>query len=227
MIGDGMTSLRDRLRLSKMYRPVEAARIVGTSASNVRRWFLGYTDRTGKMKPVLGKKALDEFRLSFMNLCELVVVSGFRKEGIKLDVIRRAHTYTRNQFNLSYPFASLELKKHGANILHEFEKGEGVEQGLVVSLDGQITLPGFVKAQIVHFDFDNLDNLAFRWFPYGREICVVVDPRFGSGLPTVSGRNLRIEILVRRFHGGQDIQSLVDDFQLSMTQVEEVLKHAA
>lgn len=215
------------LRFTKLYSPSEAAAIAGTSASNVRRWHQGYTDKTGRMAPVFGQKGKERLRLSFMELSELIVAVGFRREGVKLATIRRAHAYAAKALGIEFPFASLDLRTHGGHILHEFEKGEGVHGGLVLDLDGQLTLPGFVESRVVAFDFDESDSLAYRWFPHGRDVPIVIDPRFGSGVPTIAGRNLRVDVVVARYRSGQPIDSLVGDFQLEGATVRSILRHAA
>ena len=217
----------DRLRLTKLYRPEEAARIAETSSANVRRWLHGYTHVERKMEPVFGEPVVGSAIVSFLQLCELSVVAAFRSEGVTLKVLRRAHQYARDKFELEYPFASLELKKHGSHVLHEFEKELGKEKGLVLDQKGQITLPGMVKARALQFDFDPLDTFAYRWFLYGRDVPVVIDPRFGSGLPTIEGRNLKTDTLVGRHKSGQNLASIADDFQLPLGDIKKVLEHAA
>ena len=217
----------NRLRRLKLYRPEEAARISNTSSANVRRWLQGYTHAEGRMEPVFGEPVVGSVDVSFLQLCELSIVAAFRSEGVTLQVLRRAHKYAREIFKSEYPFASLELKRHGSHVLYEFEKECGKEQGLVLDQAGQITLPGIVKAKALQFDFDPSDNFACRWFLYGRKVPVVIDPRFGSGLPTIAGRNLRADTLVRRHKSGQDIASIADDFQLPLGDIKEVLAHAA
>ena len=216
-----------RLRRLKLYRPEEAARVSNTSSANVRRWLQGYAHEQGKMEPVFGESSVRSASISFLQLCELSVVAAFRKEGVTLQVLRRAHKYVRDSLGLEYPFASLELKRQGSHVLHEFEKEFGREQGLVLDQEGQITLPGIVKATALQFDFDAYDKLAFRWFLYGRSVPVVIDPRFASGLPTIAGRNLRADTLVRRHKSGQNIASIADDFKLQRDDIEKVLARAA
>ena len=155
------------------------------------------------MEPVFGKPVLGSAGVSFLQLCELSIVAAFRSEGVTLQVLRRAHKYARKLFKLEYPFASLELKRQGSHVLHEFERRYGHEQGLVLDQEGQITLPGIVKARALQFDFDPSDKFAYRWFLYGRQVPIVIDPRFGSGLPTIFGRNLRADTLVKRHKSGQ------------------------
>ena len=221
-----MKNVSNLLRLN-LYRPAEAARISKTSSVNVRRWLQGYTHTEGSMEPVFGERGDGSACISFLQLCELSVVAAFRKEGVTLQVLREAHKFARDSFQLEYPFASLELKEAGGHVLHEYEKSQGKEQGLVLDKGGQHTLPGVVKARALEFDFDPFHRLAFRWYLYGRNVPVVIDPRFGSGLPTIAGRNLRADIVVRRRNSGQNIASISDDFQLPRDDVEKVLEHAA
>ena len=179
------------------------------------------------MEPVFGDPVVGSTCVSFLQLCELSIVAAFRREGVKLQVLRIAHKYAKKTFKLEYPFASLELKNHGSHVLYEYEQQSGQEQGLVLDQEGQITLPGFVKARALQFDFDPYDKFAFRWFLHGRQVPIVVDPRFGSGLPTIVDRNLRTDTLVKRHKSGQDIDSIADDYQMLPGDIETVLAHAA
>ena len=61
----------------------------------------------------------------------------------------------------------------------------------------------------------------------GRDVPIVIDPRFGAGRPIIEGRNLRTDIVVGRFKNGQPVESIADDFDLHDDDVKEVLKYAA
>lgn len=225
-----MTRAKDIFRTSKLYTTVEAARIAGTHPATVRRWILGYTDTTGHMEPVFGDKQSDiRLMLSFLELAELIVAVAFRREGLKLHVIRSAHAWAGREFETPYPFAHLKLIQYGGHILHEFEEKTLIQQRkvrlVVLDMRGQYALPEVVRGQVLHFEYDK--DLAVRWFPYGKNVPIVVDPRYGAGLPTITGRRLRVDFLVRRHEAGRSSHTIAKDFEMTVTEVRKVLKYAA
>jgi len=220
----------DPFRTGKAYTVGEAARLALTSPQNVRRWMVGYNAPGHKMEPVFGNKHSpgDLLTISFLELAEIVIVAGFRKQRVPLQRTRDAHEYARRTFGLAYPFASLNLRESGGHILHEFEQQQP-GPGKLVSLDmqGQYVLPETVQLTVVNFDFSDTDRLASRWFPFGRHVPVVVDPHFGAGAPTVIGSRVTVDTLKRRWKAGETIKSMSSDLELEEEDVEHVLQRAA
>jgi uncharacterized protein (DUF433 family) len=181
------------------------------------------------MEPVFGDKPPDGEALvvSFLELIELAVVSGFRKQRVPLQRLRDAHAFARNSFDLPYPFASLNLREHGGHVLHEFEESTpGPGKLVVLDMHGQFVLPETVKLRVIDFDFD-ADRLASRWFPFGRTIPVVIDPHLAAGIPTVAGTRISVETLKRRWKSGEPINSIAVDLEVDQQDVERILQHAA
>jgi uncharacterized protein (DUF433 family) len=137
--------------------------------------------------------------------------------------LRRAHTFARESFGLEYPFASLRLKTDGTHVLRQFEESEP-GPSLVLDLYGQLTLPEPVVKAIETFDFEQ--ELAARWFPMGKDIPIVIDPRYGAGRPTIPNRRLTIETIHKRWLAGQSFQFIAEDFDLEPAAVEDALRYA-
>jgi hypothetical protein len=97
------------------YRYSEAARLAETTPQSVARWFRGYQAPGHQMQPVFDAES--PRLLSYMQLVEVAFVAAFRRLGVKLDDLRRAHEYLRRQLGVDYPFAQLELKTDGKNVL--------------------------------------------------------------------------------------------------------------
>ena len=220
----------DLFRTGKVYTSTEAAKLTRTSSANVRRWLLGYQDTTGKMRPVFGEKdkGVGPLEVSFLELAEIIVVLGFRQRGVLLKELRGAHRRLSERLEVEYPFASTTLAEQGGKVLAEYESELGHEPRLAIpNMSDQFVLPGVVQARLMLFDFHNEDGLAIRWFPYGKDVPIVVDPEFGGGKPTVQGRGLTTDIIVRRHDFGESVDSIADDFQLERSKVEIVLQYAA
>jgi uncharacterized protein (DUF433 family) len=184
------------------------------------------------MQPVLvdRKRAEDSIqRLSFLELIDLVVVARYRHWGIDLEVIRDAHAFAAREWNVAYPFASLNLLPLGGQVLRQYEETHpDAGQFVVMSSPGQYVLPGIVLELAENIDFDETrDPFAVRWHPYGRKVPVVVDPRFGGGMPTVEGTGVTVDILVKRRLTGETRRSIAADFGLKFSVVEQILKHVA
>jgi uncharacterized protein (DUF433 family) len=214
-------------RTRPMYTFSEAAHLAGVSSATVRRWMFGYESPTGQMRPVFGPrdKAKEQgATVSFLQLAEIVVVGQFRHRRVKLERLRRAHSFARERFSLEYPFASLHLKTDGVHVLHEFQESEPGTSLLVLDQSGQLTLPGYVIEVIESFDFEK--DLAARWFPLGKEVPIVIDPRYGAGRPTIPNRRLTIETIRKRWLAGQSFQFIAEDFDLEPVVVEDALRYA-
>ena len=212
-------------RIKPAYTAGQAARLAGVSAATVRRWLFGYEQPGHQMEPVFGGREDQETFISFLELAEIVVAAGFRHRGLELERLRRAREYSAAQFGLDYPFATLKMKKLGPHVIHEFENLEKGSPLLVLDLQGQLTLPWMVAERLDTFDF--VSEWASRWFPAGRGVPIVVDPQMGGGKPTVAGRGVTIEAVMRRFtKGQQSITYIASDFSLPRAKVESIIQYA-
>ena len=154
--------------------------------------------------------------------------SRFRTRRIKLERIRAAHDYAKNEWNIEYPFASLKLDTIGGHIIQRFEQEHPGQSLLVMDSYGtQGTLPGLVTKTLATFEYDSLE-LVLRWFPQGKNVPIVIDPRFNVGHPTIPDRRVRIETIYKRWKSAkQSIEFIADDLRLERQVVEEVLRYAS
>jgi len=219
------------IRTGKTYTVTQAARRAGTTPQNVRRWLLGYEAPGHRMKPVFGRRPRDEGApaLSFLELAELIVVARFRQRSgrrISLDRLRAAHAFARERLQIPYPFASGRLKAEGGHIMHEFEEGHPGQGKIAIDVGGLYALPIDFSDTLDLFDFDEMDGLAVRFYPHGRETPVIVDPDHASGSPSIVGSNVRVEIIIGRWKAGESIAELEDDFEIPASTIEAVLRAA-
>ena len=218
----------DPFLVGRTYTVAQTAKLAGTSPGTIRNWLFGYAD---KMVAVLGKRqptANTVERVSFLELAELIVVARFRKRGIDLERIRDAHRFAKSEWDLPYPFATLNLTTLGGNVLRRFDEEHpaGITFA-VLSSPGQYVLPEMVQVELDNFDFEPSELFARRWHPYGREVPIVVDPRFGGGMPTIEGRGVTISMILRRRKAGERASSIASDFGIKTSAVEEVIRREA
>lgn len=214
-------------RTGPMYSIGTAARLAGVHPITVRRWLYGDESPERRMHPVFGKRERveeEKVAVSFLQLVEIRVVSRFRSKKVTLERLRRAHKFARERFGIEYPFARFSLKTDGIHVLRQFEESEPGSSLLALDLEGQLTLPGDVLQTLETFEFEQ--DLAARWFPAGKDVPIVVDPRFGAGMPTISKRRLAIDTIYKRWAAGQSIQFIAEDFRLQSSVVEAALRFA-
>jgi uncharacterized protein (DUF433 family) len=169
--------------------------------------------------------------VSFLDLMELRVAVSFRKgllghSPMSLKRIRDAHEYAVDHLGIAYPFANLKLKQGGGHILHEFDElhpGEGL---LAISAGGQWVLPGVVAQELQRFEYDESEWVG-RWFPFGPDVPIVVNPRVAAGRPTIVGTGVTVQTIQDRINAGDSPALLAEDYRIAPIVIEEVLPFAA
>jgi uncharacterized protein (DUF433 family) len=210
-------------RISPTYSISQAAKIAGTHAINIRRWLYGVEYSFGKMKPVFGKRE-EAAVLSFIELAEIIVVVRFRQKPVKLEELRRAYSYAKDQLGIEYPFAHAKLKTEGRNVLAVYQGDHPDASLLALNKSGQFTLPQQVINALELFDYE--EEFAARWYPAGKNVPIIVDPRYSAGRPSIPERRLPISLLYKRWKAGENISYLASDYALPKDVVEEALRHA-
>ena len=213
-------------RTQPMYSFSEAGHLAHVSASTVRNWLHGYTAQYGEVQPLFKAPLEIGAMVSFLRLVEIVVAGNFRKaEGVSFQTVRRAYDNTRNQWNLDYPFAHLRLQALGGHIVQRLRSERPGRSVQALDKPQQWTLPGLVLEMVHQLDYDELD-LASRWYPVGKMVPIVVDPRISAGLPTVLGRGVTITVIHNRFKAGQRLKFIAQDFDLEPNIIEEAIRYA-
>lgn len=232
-----MVAIDDRFRIGKAYTIAQAARLARVSQNTVRNWLYGSQTRDYEMEPVFGvkeKKEGEVARVSFLELIEITVAARWRSHGIKLPRVREAHDEARTRYqDIPYPFAHLDLHTVGGHVievLREFDakwNGSPSQRFLVLTSPEQFVLPGIVESELALVDYNDVDRFAEAWHPYGRDIPIVVDPRYAAGRPIVLGSNVSVEIIRKRWRHGERPAYIAQDFQISRADVEAILQRTA
>lgn len=216
---------REEWRTSPVYSVQQAAGLALVSSATVRRWLYGYSQPGHQMRPVFPDHEDENRHLSFLEVAEIVVASGFRRKGIQLERIRSARRYAAESMEMDYPFATLNMKQYGLHIVTEFQEHEPGTPLLVLDTQGQLTFPGMVAESLERFDW--LGQWASRWFPVGKDVPIVVDPQMAAGRPTVEDRGITIDSIMRRFtKGKQDPAFIAEDYDLEEVSILNIIRYA-
>ena len=217
---------KDGWRTQPMYSFKEVARLSGLSITTVRNWLLGYTVEEREVSPLL-KSPPTATSCSFINLVEVMVAARFRKaEGTKYEIVKRTYENAKKLYSFEYPFANsqLQLKAIGGHIVHMIK-----EKGSFQAIDTpeQFTLPNLVTEMMEQLEFEL--ELASKWYPIGKNIPIVVDPYISSGVPTIEGRSITVENIVKRFYIGKQTWEFISkdlDLDLPTNVIEELMRFA-
>ncbi len=210
-------------RTDPLYTINETAHLANVSSMTVRRWLFGYQTSDRQVPAILGEQEKSPL-VSFLQLAEIVVASSFRRNRIKLERIRMAHDFAQQEWGIDFPFASLKLEPLGGHVLHLFdEQKPGASLATLDTRLQQWTLPGLVRETLSTFDYEI--ELAARWYPVGKTVPIVVDPRFSAGMPTILNRRVTIQAIYKRFKVGYSTKFIASDLKVHRDVVEEAIRY--
>ena len=163
-------------------------------------------------------------RVSFLQLIEIVVASRFRKavRSVPYWRVRRAYENARQLFHLEYPFAHLQLEALGGHIVRWIDEPPA-DGALALDEPAQRTLPGLIQETVSQLVYDH--ELAARWYPVGRTVPIVVDPRVSTGMPVIDGRGVTVQAIRKRFKAGLRIDFIAKDFDMDRDLIETALQY--
>ena len=215
-------------RTESMYTFGEAAHLAGVSTTTVKNWLFGYTVKGRDVPPLLPSK--NGAMVSFLQMIEIMVAGRFRKNvsggrGLPFRTVREAHITARKEWNIEYPFAHLVLEAQGGHIVHFLREGGSPDSFQALDTPGQWSLPGLLRRETTD-QLEYADELAVRWFPIGKTIPIVVDPKFSTGMPVIEGRGVTVQAIRKRFNAGLKIDFIAEDFKMNRDLVETALRYS-
>ena len=216
------------------YSAKEAGRFLGMPPATLRRWFCE-GGAGGPLFPNRARAPGEELALSFMELVEAHIARRYRELGVSAARLREVRPFLLEHIDSEYPLASQNFRFSGAYKLHDlsltqpeacnadamavFERHEGRKSG------SWRHLPGIIDAFCqISYDPVAPRSLAYRFYPLGRDVPIVIYPPCGSGRLTVEGHNLLAEILAGQHRCGDSIADLAEDFELSEDTVRQVVQ---
>jgi uncharacterized protein (DUF433 family) len=201
------------------YLVSDAARWADTTPQTARRWIAGYRHHGDRWSaPVTARRNAETF-LSFEDLVEVAVVAAIRRAKVSMPRIRQAVDFAHRELGVDRPLVAYRFKTDGREL---FIGDPAVRQGYTnLNRFGQIAMR---TIEAVLRDVDYEAELAARWWPVGRDIPILIDPRVNFGRPIVADIGVRTETLYGRWAGGDTIASLAGEFGTTPDVVELALR---
>lgn len=219
-------------RALPLYSVPDAARILRVRPATLRSWALGrrYPTRGGPRRwPALIRAADPKSnRLSFTNLVELHVLSVLRGRKIRVDRIRSATQFVRDEMGTDHPLANVDVHTDEVDLYVEF-----IGQLVNASRGGQAAMRPLIERYLTRIERDE-KGLARRLFPATRpgdeELgpqTVVVDPARRFGRPLIEGTGIETSVVAERFRAGDSWSDISRDLALEPAAVEEAVRFEA
>ena len=182
-----------------------AQRLTGVSANSIKDWLKSYPSCIADLKPSwkdgMGRSWTNLTRLSFIELVEILVAGKIRAaQGSSYKEVRKYHDTLASEWGTQFPFAHQSISVSGGQLHTEVIK------------------------TLEQFDYE--DSFVSRWCPLGKDGALALDPRRAGGQPAFKGRRLRVVDIRDYFIGGDSIESLARDFDLTPLDVEAALRYA-
>ena len=216
---------------SPAYPIAEAARMVGLSPGQVKRWLHGYMFayrtreqphlRYSKKPPVVPRAQRGESSYaSFLDVIDLLLVRKLLADGISLQharvVIDEAKDFLSTR-HLGYEtFFTL-----GRTVFLEIDSSSI----MALSAGGQMALERFIRELGHQIEFDDRTKLAIRWYPLHPDRRVVVDPSVSFGRPVIAGRRVTTSNIYDFFVSEKkQVKVVCDWMDLDQEEVEAAVK---
>jgi uncharacterized protein (DUF433 family) len=204
-----------------LYSPSRAARLAGTTPGSAGRWLRhSSTPETALLRLELPQYAL-ETNLSFVNLIELKVLCDLRSKGVTLQRVRQAVALLRELYEVRHPLAWTNLLTDGRDVFIRTLEDDG-DRGILAASGRH--LRNFVIDEAVapffkDIDFDDDTGLAARWYPRGRDGCVVIDPLLALGEPVLEKTRVETAALYDHILAGDSPEVVAQWYGLPTAQV--------
>jgi uncharacterized protein (DUF433 family)/DNA-binding transcriptional MerR regulator len=214
-----------------IYTYKEASLITGVRVQTIRRWIEGYKNSNSKrteQKPPLFPSDYSKIgevkALSFMDIIEILFIKAFQKYGLSTQRIRKAVERASVLLSSPHPFAEKVFYTDGKTILARIAE-ESDMPDLIDLINKQyqfdpIVLPELYKC----IDFNDYD-IAERYWPEGRNVDIVIDPKINFGKPSIFGPNIPIYTLYDLYKKGQSIEELAGWYDVDEKVVASALKY--
>ncbi|MGL5009714.1 MAG: hypothetical protein ACRC6I_07500 [Paracoccaceae bacterium] len=204
-----------------IYRPREAARLIGATPQEVLRWTRG----SGPNEPIwkahyqyLG----DTTEISFLDLIELRAVRGLRQSGISVQAIRYAIGLAKEKFGIERPLSAVVFRTDGPEILMDAVERDGELVSLSKKRPTQKVFRKIVDQSVSGLEYEQ--SRLVRWRP---EIAnhVVVDPERAFGAPLVDTVGVSTEVLYREWDRSRDFKYLSRLYEIDEHLVRDAVQY--
>lgn len=215
------TSLKNQLG-SGIYTVSDISQLLTLPKPKVRRYLNQYWDER------LGKKLFNDTytwslgnkvkAVNFFTLIELYTCFQLQEFGISPKEILRSRESIARDLNIRFPFANSKLLTDGRRIWYEYKDA-------IVKADGsgQMYFVEIIRDFASRLEF-NSEKIAEKFWPAGRQSCVLVDPRHQFGQPVIDGTNINTEVIFSMIESGESVKSISILYDITEREIRDVIR---
>jgi len=222
-----MTTVFTDRRAAPRYSVAEVSLYLHLHEKTLRSWLFGrqYTvaGETVMSQPLIVPADPSRSRLSFYNLVECHILKSARqRDEVPMQAIRDAIEYAMDSDPSPHPLITQRFETEGS-----FLFVEKLGQLVNYTKQGQLAFGEIMQDALKRIDRDYIGpSVLYPFIPNRPNSKVVaIKPGVSSGVPTVSGTGISIQILFGRFNAGDSVTDLMDDYELTKEQVEDALEY--
>jgi len=203
-----------------IYTLPDIAAILNLPQAKVRRWMHEYWKvHFGKADQIAFSDGTGtELVTNFYTLIEFFTFYQLRALGVTAQRIVRAHQVLEDVYKTAYPFATSKILTDGKEVLFKGEVGDIIRADETL----QITIKEVLEPFCKKIEFDD-DSLAKRFYPFGRDSEIVIDPHRQFGQPVISNTNILTETVYNLYRGGESTDLIARIYDLTTTQVQDAI----
>lgn len=157
----------------------------------------------------------------FVAVAEAYVLRSLRDLGLRMSEIREAAKAVRAAFDTPYGLVSRRIATDGVDIFVEHGLGD-----LRRARDGQAPIHEVVAEYLRYLSWEAGDDfpssLQLRQYP--DTVPVVIDPRFGHGLPVVEATRVPVKALTDLWEAGETVEDIAYEYEMEPEQVEALCR---
>ncbi|MFD8969982.1 DUF433 domain-containing protein [Streptomyces sp. NPDC059568] len=157
----------------------------------------------------------------FVAVAEAYVLRSLRDLGLRMSEIREAASAVRGAFDTPYGLVSKRIATDGVDIFVEHGLGD-----LRRARDGQAPIHEVVAEYLRYLSWDEGDDFPYslQLRQYPKAVPVVIDPRFGHGLPVVAANRVPVNAVTGLWEAGESIEDIAYEYGMEPDQVDELCR---
>jgi uncharacterized protein (DUF433 family) len=218
----------ERLRRTPTYSFGEAAHYLSMPTATLRAWCVG--QKQGDKKEFVRLIDLDgapKEGLSFLNLVEAHVLASIRRiHNVSLLKVRDALDFVKSDLKIDRPLLSPKFQTDGLDLFVE-------ELTSVLNVTTRVySFEEIMRAYLKRIRRD-VRGVPVKLYPFVRKedtekanppAPIEIDPRVAFGRPVLIGRAVPTAVLADRFKGGDSIEDLAGDFEVTPAAIQEAIR---
>lgn len=157
----------------------------------------------------------------FIAVAEAHVLRSLRSLGLRMSEIKDAAAAVRDAFDTPYGLVSKRIATDGVDIFVEHGWGD-----LRRARDGQVPIHEVVSDHLRYLSWEPGDDFpsSLRLRQYPTSVPVVIDPRFGHGLPVVAANRVAVKAITDLWEAGETVEDIAYDYDMTPEQVDALCR---